>query len=262
MFLYWTKSLVLVRFCSVTSTFPSDVLVVVPAYNEEQTIEDVLAAVLAAGAVKDQVVVVDDGSTDGTAHLVKKVGVVLLSHSFNCGVGAAMRTGFTYAYRNGFSYVVQLDADGQHDPAHVADLRAVLGSVDVVVGTRFSPKGSRQYSASFVRRVAMRFLAFVVSFFTSTRLTDVTSGFRGAGPDAVRLFKDHYPTEYLADTVDSLILAHRCGLELAQIEVAMYPRAGGVPSQGFVSSVLYLLRAVSALLLGITKATPDFVKVR
>ena len=222
------------------------VLIVVPAFDEEQCLPGTLAELHRCLPGAD-VVVVDDGSTDATAEVARAAGVPVLRLPFNLGVGGAMRAGFLHAHRNGFAAVIQLDADGQHDPAHVPTLLRTLDErgVDVVVGARFDGEGD--YAARGPRRWAMYLLARVVSRRTGVRLTDVTSGFRVAGPRAVALFAQRYPADYLGDTVESLLLAHAAGLRLCQQPVRMRSRSGGLPSTPPLRSTLYLLRALLVL---------------
>jgi hypothetical protein len=96
-------------------------------------------------------------------------------------------------------------------------------------------------------------LAFIISRVARTRLTDTTSGFRATGPRAVRLFAEHYPAEYLGDTIESLVIAARAGCLIDQMPVAMRPRAGGVPSHNPFKSMTYLGRAVMALVFALMR---------
>jgi glycosyltransferase involved in cell wall biosynthesis len=163
----------------------------------------------------------------------------------NLGVGGAMRLGFKYALAHGYSNVVQIDADGQHDPANVPALLAALDGADLVIGARFA--GAGNYEARGPRRWAMRLLAHVLSRTTGTRLTDTTSGFKASGPRAVRLFASHYPAEYLGDTIEALVIASRAGCTVAQVPVSMRVRAGGQPSHAPLRAAGYLGRAFVAL---------------
>jgi glycosyltransferase involved in cell wall biosynthesis len=215
-------------------------LVVIPALNEQETIGEVVAAARLSCS-SASILVVDDGSVDGTAAIAYEAGAVVAPHAVNLGVGAAMRTGFIYALRHGHDAVVQIDGDGQHDPEQIGMLLDGLGDCDVVVGSRF---GSEQaYRISRIRRLVIRLLSRVVSVYCRTRITDATSGFRAAGPRAIRLFARHYPSEYLGDTVESLVLAGKVGLTVREVPVTMHARQRGRPSQSIVSGTLNLVRA-------------------
>ncbi len=219
-------------------------LVVVPAYQEQDCIARVVAEVRAA--VPDAgVLVVDDASRDATRAQALGAGAQVLSLPINLGVGGAMRAGFRYALRNSFDIVVQVDGDGQHDPAEVNALVHGLDSADLVIGARFAGAGA--YRATGPRRWAMKVLSLSLSRRAGTVLTDTTSGFRASGPRAVALFARNYPAEYLGDTVESLVLALRAGLVVRQVPVSMRLRQGGRPSNAHAKAAVYLLRAVFAM---------------
>lgn len=226
------------------------VLVVLPAWNEAGSLPSVLAEIR-THLPDVGVVVVNDGSSDATSAVARQAGAEVLDLPFNLGVGAAMRAGFRYALANGYDVVVQVDADGQHDPREVPRLVAELDEADVVIGARFADKGD--YTVRGPRWWAMRVLAGVLSRMAHTRLTDTTSGFRASGPAAVRLFAVHYPAEYLGDTVESLVMAMRAGLKVRQVGVAMRPRQAGQPSQRPWKAAVYLMRACLALLIAVTR---------
>lgn len=226
-------------------------LVIVPAWQEADTIQQTVAEVIAA-VPSASVVVVDDGSRDDTAELAEQAGATVLRLPFNIGVGAAMRTGFLYAYREGFDYVVQVDADGQHNPANIPLLMEVLiaDRADIVIGSRFAE--DRGYPISGPRRWAIGMLSFVLSRVAGTTLTDVTSGFRAANRSAVEQYLRHYPNEYLGDTVDSLVVAAKRGYRVAEVPVTMRVRQGGTPSHDPIRSAIFLIRSVLVVLLALT----------
>jgi glycosyltransferase involved in cell wall biosynthesis len=189
-----------------------------------------------------------------------RAGAVVCQLPYNLGVGGAMRTGYRYALRQGYDAVVQIDADGQHDPRYLPAMLAELSGpgrdgADLVVGARFA--GDGDYRVSFPRRLAMRLLAGVLSRLARTRLTDVTSGFRVANRRAVELFAGHYPAEYLGDTVESMVIALRAGCTVRQVPVQMRARQGGVPSQTPFRAAVFLARAVVALSLALIRRWPD-----
>jgi len=215
-----------------------------PAFNEEEAIAAVISEVR-NGLPAAQIMVVNDGSADSTTAVARAAGANVLELPFNLGVGGAMRLGFRYAVNNDIPVVVQLDSDGQHDPADVPALVALLDEHDVVIGARFA--GAGEYDVRGPRRWAMRFLSWTLSKMTRTRLTDTTSGFKAHGPRAIALFARDYPAEYLGDTIESLVIGHRAGLSFAQVGVTMRERAAGTPSHNPWRSAIYLGRAFFAL---------------
>ena len=117
------------------------ILAIVPAYNEEKTIESVIKEIKEKVADID-ICVVNDGSNDQTAENAEKTGSIVISHPFNMGIGATVQTGFIYALRNNYDIAVQVDADGQHDPIFINAMATLLvqGKYDVVSCSRFINK--------------------------------------------------------------------------------------------------------------------------
>ncbi|MFC3454523.1 glycosyltransferase family 2 protein [Amycolatopsis speibonae] len=224
-----------------------------PALNEQASVGEVISQVKQSLPDMD-VLVVDDGSSDDTAKLARAAGAEVARLSVNLGVGGAMRTGFRYAAARGYDVVVQVDADGQHDPEEVAALLDALDDADIAIGSRFAGKGS--YKASGPRKYAMVALSLVFSRLGKTKLTDVTSGFKAMGPRAIKMFAAYYPAEYLGDTIESLVMAIRAELKIKEIPVIMRERAGGTPSHSPVKSAVYLGRAGLALLLALVRRRP------
>ncbi len=230
------------------------VLIVVPAYNEEASVAATVREITATNTGV-AVLVVDDGSQDHTADLAAAAGATVCRLPFNLGVGGAMRAGFRYALREGFDVVVQIDADGQHDPRYVGDLVAELGTADLVIGSRFVTRDG-SYRVRGLRRWAMVVLGVVISRLAHTRITDTTSGFRASNRRAIAVFAAHYPAEYLGDTVESLVIALRMGCRVRQVAVEMRPRQGGRASASPVRSTIYLFRAAVALGLALVRKWP------
>ncbi|MGO4487759.1 glycosyltransferase family 2 protein [Microbacterium sp. 2RAF4] len=229
---------------------PETTLIIVPAWNEAQNIPTTIREITAACPTYD-VLVIDDGSTDSTGAVADAAGARVVRLPFNLGVGGAMRAGFLYAARHGYSRVIQVDADGQHNPQDIDRVLAGLEHADISIGARFAEVGD--YVARGPRRWAMRVLARTVSRVSGATLTDVTSGFRAANRRAIAQYITYYPAEYLGDTLDSLVAAVHAGLTVTQVPVAMRPRLHGKPSQGPLSASVYLLRSVFALTLAIVR---------
>jgi glycosyltransferase involved in cell wall biosynthesis len=204
-----------------------------------------------------KIIVIDDGSTDETAAVAQEAGATVITNPFNLGVGGAMRVGFRYAEAGDFSALVQVDGDGQHDPRDIDRLVNALDqgmSPHVVIGARFSGVGD--FEVPRARRAAMRILAVYLSHVTGTRLGDVTSGFRAHNRRAIEVFARNYPSDYLADTVESLIINARFGGHVSQTPVAMRPRLAGTPSQSSWWALAYLLRVVAMLGINVVRHEP------
>lgn len=231
----------------------SRLLVIVPAWNEEETLPGVLTE-LERSLPRADVLVVNDGSTDRTSHVARSTArTMVLDLPLNLGVGGAMRAGYRFALRHGYDRTVQVDADGQHDPADVLRVVAALDDerADVVIGARFAGRGT--YAVRGPRRWAMSLLSTTLSRVARTRLTDTTSGFRASNRRAIELFAREYPAEYLGDTVESLVIACRAGLTVRQVGVEMRPRAGGTPSHSPVKAAVFLGRALLALVIALSR---------
>ncbi|MDQ2781662.1 MAG: glycosyltransferase family 2 protein, partial [Actinomycetota bacterium] len=230
-------------------TRPADrVLIIVPAWNEEATVAAVVTEIRAAmsdACLTADLLVVDDGSDDATASIALAAGALVARLPINLGVGGAMRTGYRYARRQGYGATVQVDADGQHNPADIAALlQGLAEGADIVIGARVAGDGA--YLARGPRRWAIALLSAVISRIARTRLTDTTSGFKACNVRAIDLFARSYPAEYLGDTVESLVVAARSQLVIRQVDVVMRPRAGGQPSHSPMRAAAFLGRAVLA----------------
>lgn len=226
------------------------VLLIMPAWNEEEAIGGTIAEVRQVLPEMD-LIVVNDGSTDNTVAVAEAAGARVLSLPYNLGVGGAMRLGYLYAKRFDYDQAIQLDADGQHDPRNVPTVLAGLERANISIGARFAGRGD--YTVRGPRKWAMSMLAGIVSALARTRLTDITSGFRAADRVAINQYVRHYPVEYLGDTVDSLVVAIRSGLSVTQVPVEMRPRQAGTPSNNPFKAAIYLLRSMFSLLVALTR---------
>ena len=227
-------------------------LIVIPAYNEAESLPPVLAELHRERPDLD-VLVVSDGSTDTTALVARRAGVVVVELPFNLGIGGALRTGFRYAAEHGYAAAVQFDADGQHDPHAVETLLAPLADgADLVIGSRFMEGGTVTYHVSRLRRLAMRGLEWVVRRLVGRRFTDTSSGFRAFSPRMIRYFARRYPVEYM-DSVEALVLAMNVGFDVREVPSDMRGRVGGAPSTRGWKLAYYYTRLLVVLLTSYTK---------
>jgi glycosyltransferase involved in cell wall biosynthesis len=218
-------------------------LVVIPALNEASRIRRVVGAV--RRQVDADVLVVDDGSVDDTAVEARAAGAITATHAANLGYGAALQTGYRYALRHGYDAVLQLDADGQHDPASVPQLLAALNRADVVVGSRFLHEGS--YRPPLLRRIGMWLFGMVASGLARQRLTDPTSGYQAISRRALAFYAhERYPADY--PDADVLAMVARSGFRLAEVPVRMLASPDGKSMHaGALRQFYYVFRMSLAL---------------
>ena len=220
-------------------------IAIVPAFNEADSITAVIGEILASDP-QLEIVVIDDGSTDGTATAARKTGAHVISLPFNLGIGGAMQTGFLYARTHGFELAVQIDGDGQHIPSEVRRLVEPIldGRADLVVGTRFvgSP---RAYRGSVPRRLGIQIFAAFVSMLVGRRVTDTTSGFRATNRRAINLFAADYPHDY--PEVEAMVLVHRHQLTMTEVPVSMRMRSAGRSSITAFRAIYYMIKVSLAL---------------
>jgi glycosyltransferase involved in cell wall biosynthesis len=229
-------------------------LAVVPAYNESATILDVLRRMREEAPDYD-VLVVDDGSTDRTAELAESAGAEVLRLPFNLGIGGAVQAGFVFASENGYDYMVQVDGDGQHDPAELARLTAAMDgdrTLDMVCGSRFLEQSD--YRAPVTRRTGIHIFAFLLSRISGERITDPTSGFRLYNKRAISLFARDYPHDY--PEVEAVLMVHFHQLEMKEVPVRMFQRGGGVSSISSGKSIYYMVKVLLAIFIGLARARP------
>jgi glycosyltransferase involved in cell wall biosynthesis len=223
----------------------TETLLIIPAFNEAEALPAVLAD-LAELDLDHDVVVVDDGSTDGTADVARAGGATVLELPFNLGIGGALRTGFLYAVREGYDRAVQFDGDGQHDPGEVSALLAALDDgADMAVGSRFAGTAT-SYDVGRVRARAMGVLRAAVRGLSGQSFTDTSSGFRAFRRPVLEFFARNYPSEYM-ESVEALVLASLNGFRIAEIPVHMREREGGEPSNRRWRLVYHYLRVLLVL---------------
>ena len=215
-------------------------MILLPAYNEAGRIAPVLKAVRAT-VPEAHLVVVDDGSTDATAAQARAAGATVLPLPQNMGYGVALQTGYKYALLRGFDYLIQLDSDGQHDPAGILPLldRVKSARCDICLGSRFLE--GQTYAIPWPRRLGMVLFRRVASALVRRTITDPTSGFQAMNRHVLRFFSsDSYPVDY-PDT-DVLVLLHRHRFRITEAPVSMHPACSGQSIHSGLKPVYYLFK--------------------
>ena len=223
-----------------------EILILIPAFNEEGRVGEVIKGVCTslAGAT---ILVVDDGSSDRTAEVSTRAGAKVVRHPFNLGVGTALQTGYKFAVKNGYKYVIQLDADGQHPPEYLPWFIAKLKETeaDLIVGSRFL--NDSDGTMSVVRKLGNRLFARLLSLLIKEKLTDPTSGYRALKSTILQFcVQDQYAFDY--PDADFLLTLHRSGFRIEEIPVRVDPRSGGISQHAGLKPVFYTIKMMISLL--------------
>ena len=221
------------------------VLVVMPCWNEARNLGEVVRE-LRAERGGDDVLVVDDGSTDGTAAVARQLGCRVVELPLHLGYGAAVQAGVKYGLRRRYDAVVTFDGDGQHDPADIAPLlQAVADGADLALGSRFLADGS--YRGGLTRRAGRALFSALSRALTGLALTDPTSGLKALGARgqslfALARFPDRFPD------ADALVLARRSRLAVAERPAHMRPSLNRASMHGGTRAVAYTFNMLLSLL--------------
>ena len=229
------------------------ILVIVPAYNEEESVGKVVEEVH-THLSQAEVLVVNDGSTDLTSEIAKSKGAIVLNLPFNLGIGGAMQAGYQYANEKGYDIAIQVDGDGQHDPKEIGKLLKALQEkkIDMAIGSRFI--GDLGYKSSTMRRIGISIFSQVISMIVGQRITDPTSGFRASNRKTIQLFASDYPQDYPEPEV--VILLHQCHLKMEEVPVGMSERYSGESSITKIKSIYYMVKVLLAIFVDCFKKPP------
>ncbi len=223
-------------------------VIVIPAYNEGKNIRKVVSRIKQLYSGCD-IAVINDGSSDNTRVEAEAAGANVVNLPFNLGYGVALQTGYKYALEQGYEYLIQMDADGQHDPVSIQTLLDEIyrQEVDVVIGSRFLNSGPNAYKAPLMRKIGMKLFGAIASWSTGIKITDPTSGFQALNRKVVRFYaSDVYPGDY--PDADVIIMLHRTGFRLKEVPVKMYPKADKVSMHSGLKPVYYIFKMCLSIL--------------
>lgn len=229
------------------------ILVIIPAYNEELSIAKVIRGIQTVSRI--DVVVINDGSRDGTSQVARQEGAAVIDLPFNLGIGGAVQAGYLYALEKNYDIAVQVDADGQHSPD---DLSAIIepvvsGEADMALGSRFVE--ATGYKSPMTRKIGIKIFSAVVSFINGQKLKDTTSGYRAVNKKVISYFVYNYPTDY--PEVEALVLLQRKGFTIKEIPVTMAPREHGQSSITPLKSGYYMIKVLFSLLMNVLRTKKE-----
>lgn len=221
-------------------------LIIIPAFNEEGSIEKVVNNLTEKFPQYDYLVV-NDGSTDGTKNICSGNGYQVVNLVINMGIGGAVQTGYRYARENNYDIAVQIDGDGQHDVRFLAEMIKLIeeNKADVVIGSRFVEKEG--FQSSQMRRVGINFLSILAWILTGVRVKDITSGYRVINRKFIRIFAEDYPSDY--PEPEAMVIAAVHGGKILEYPVVMRERENGESSITLKKSVYYMIKVTLAMLI-------------
>jgi glycosyltransferase involved in cell wall biosynthesis len=236
-----------------TENIPEKTIVIIPAHNEGAHITAVVSQIKERHPSLD-VVVIDDGSNDDTKVCALEAGASVISNPFSLGYGGALQTGYKFAVRNGYNFLVQLDGDGQHDPACIDDLVEAVrsGHVDIAIGSRFlisQTQGADHpaYHAPLARKMGMKIFGAIATFLISQKVTDPTSGYQAMNSRVFHLLSgDKFPIDY--PDADVIIMLHRAGFRIREVPVRMFPSPDDESMHSGLKPLYYIFKMFLSIL--------------
>ena len=217
-------------------------LVIIPAYNEEENIVRVVENLKNNYPMYDYVVI-NDGSSDDTARLCRRKGYELVDLPVNLGLAGAFQTGLKYAWRKGYDYAIQFDADGQHRAEYLAPmLEKIQEGYDIVIGSRFVTE-KKPHS---LRMIGSRLIAVATRLTTGKKVKDPTSGMRMFNKKMIAEFALNLNYGPEPDTISYLL---KQGATIAEVQVEMDERIAGESYLNITKSMMYMLRMLMSILL-------------
>ncbi len=232
------------------------VLVILPAYNEEKAIVNTITSLK---KVKESVeldyVIINDCSKDSTRKICEKNKFNIINLPINLGIGGAVQTGYKYAFEHGYDIAIQMDADGQHNPAYIPELiKEIVAGNDMAIASRFIEK--RGFQSIAIRRVGINLYSMLIKLFSGKVIKDTTSGFRAVNKRIIKYFALNYPVDYPEPETNAILAKSKC--KIAEIPVEMNERDGGKSSITFFKSFYYAIKVTLAVIItSLTKGNID-----
>jgi glycosyltransferase involved in cell wall biosynthesis len=225
-------------------------LVLVPAFNEQGAVGDVVRAVQEA-VPGGPVLVVDDCSTDATVNVARAAGAEVLCLPHHLGLGGCVQAGYKLAYELGFRYVIRVDGDGQHDARDIPRIFDKLLSTgsEMVIGSRYV-EGAGEHT-SLLRAAGIRFFRMVLRPILGRPVRDPTSGFVGVNRSALEVFSRSFPLEY--PEIEALVVLQRRRFHFEEVPCHMFPRRAGRSSITPMKSIYYIVHVLLGVFVNVLK---------
>ena len=228
-----------------------ELLVLIPARNEEENIGAVLEEV-ARRRIQDlaDIVVINDASEDGTARVVRKWPVHMLTNLERMGYGTSLQIGYRYALEKGYRYIIQMDGDGQHDVCNIPVIYNKLKEADedgrypdIVLGARFR-KDSSDFPVSWPKKVVYSLFRGMIHLVTGAKISDPTTGLQGLSRKAFLYYSkyNHFDDKY--PDANMLVLMLMIRFKVVEIPAVMHARTAGKSMHSGLKPFWYMLRVM------------------
>lgn len=232
-----------------------ELLIIIPAYNEGKTIGELLDKLEQPEIANiADILIMNDASRDNTAAIVRARKHIVITHVYNLGYGSGLQVGYKYAQRRGYQYVIQMDADGQHDVCNVLALYERLKTAgadgkcpDIVLGSRFL-EGSQTFHISLLKKLAIFMFRCLIKLGTGKTILDPTTGLQGLNRKAFAFyagfghFDDKYPD---ANMIMQMLLL---GFKVEEAPAVMHARTEGVSMHSGLKPIIYMLRMMFSII--------------
>ena len=232
-----------------------EVLIIIPAYNEEKTIT-VLLEQLEKPEISEiaDVLVMNDASSDSTNWITKKRNHAVVTHVFNLGYGSGLQLGYKYAIRKKYQYVIQMDADGQHDVCNIPVIYKELKTPDengnfpdIVLGSRFM-EGSTEFPVSPVKKFAFGWFRFLLRIGTGRKFTDPTTGLQGLSWKTFLFYSKYNNFDDQYPDANMLMQMSLLGFRIREIPAVMHLRVNGISMHSGLKPFVYMFRMTFSLM--------------
>ncbi len=226
------------------------ILIIIPAYNEQESIVQVVRDLTSQTFPPQHVVdyiIINDCSSDRTKEICERNHLNILHLPINLGIGGGVQTGYRYALEHDYDIAVQMDGDGQHDPAYLSTIIEPIENdeLDMVIGSRFIRKEG--FQSSGLRRFGIKILKVLIRLCSGVTIYDATSGFRAVSRPLIQLFAADYAQDY--PEPEAILTAALQGFRIGEKPVVMRERQGGQSSIRAFSSAYYMLKVSLSLLI-------------
>ena len=231
-----------------------ELLIIIPAYNEEQTIKNLLKELEKPeiASIAD-VLVMNDASSDSTSWVAKAENRAVVTHVFNLGYGSGLQLGYKYAVRKRYHYVIQMDADGQHDVCNIPVIYKELKTMDaqgnlpdIVLGCRFM-EGITDFPVSIAKKIAFIWFRALLKLGTGRKVADPTTGLQGLSWKAFLFYSqyNHFDDKY--PDANMLMQMLLLGFQVREVPAVMHARTTGTSMHSGLKPFVYMFRMTFSL---------------